>query len=206
MNVEKEVTESTQTDNNLIETGVKKALECLYISSDQRMTEESDFHMNNKSRIRDNVSSDGLRDRTKQNHRLNSRDKNSVDSSSTVTANKLKSDPFLSSTIDKNNISIEDQVSSSESSTEELPESKTCKVSESEIIYVNAVFNEILGKPLANRYPLKCRWQLWFWRAKQGIKVVWEEALQQVCKPFDTIEDFWRLYHHIICVEQLGIK
>lgn len=62
---------------------------------------------------------------------------------------------------------------------------------------------EEVDRPLASKYPLKYRWQMWFWRANQGVKVVWSQALQKVCQPFDTIEDFWRLYHHILCVHQL---
>lgn len=61
-----------------------------------------------------------------------------------------------------------------------------------------------VDRPVASKYPLKYRWQLWFWRANQGVKVVWTQALQKVCQPFDTIEGFWRLYHHILCVHQLG--
>jgi hypothetical protein len=75
-------------------------------------------------------------------------------------------------------------------------------VSQNEINNVNAVIDS--EGPPPSRYPLKYRWQLWFWRADQGIKVVWERALQRVCKPFDTVEHFWRLYHHIIPVKQLG--
>ncbi|CAG2182480.1 unnamed protein product, partial [Oppiella nova] len=54
-----------------------------------------------------------------------------------------------------------------------------------------------------SRHPLTYGWQLWFWRADPGVKVVWRQALQRVCKPFHTIEDFWCLYHHIVCVQQL---
>ena len=65
------------------------------------------------------------------------------------------------------------------------------------------VMDDSLDRPMTSKYPLKYRWQMWFWRANQGVKVVWTQALQKVCQPFDTIEGFWRLYHHILCVHQL---
>ncbi|XP_054162025.1 eukaryotic translation initiation factor 4E-like [Oppia nitens] len=73
---------------------------------------------------------------------------------------------------------------------------------------VAKVMNSEISKSLATRladkrHPLRNHWQLWFWRADPGVKVVWRQALQRVCKPFHTIEDFWCLYHHIISVKQL---
>jgi hypothetical protein len=215
MDFEKEVTESTQTNNDIIETNVKKALECLDISFDEQMrVEELALDLNNKTtnEVID-LSVDDITDRSETSVGLNIWNESSVDSYSTVTTKKIKSEHNLSTTsntIDvSNEVSISDCVSSLESSTIGSPESKSkkkCDVINREINYVNAVLSETLGKPVVNRYPLKYRWQLWFWRADQGVKVVWEEALQQVCKPFATIEDFWRLYHHIICVQQLGMK
>jgi hypothetical protein len=175
--------------------------------------EELALDLNNKTtnEVID-LSVDDITDRSETSVGLNIWNESSVDSYSTVTTKKIKSEHNLSTTsntIDvSNEVSISDCVSSLESSTIGSPESKSkkCDVINREINYVNAVLSETLGKPVVNRYPLKYRWQLWFWRADQGVKVVWEEALQQVCKPFATIEDFWRLYHHIICVQQLGMK
>ncbi|CAG2103302.1 unnamed protein product [Medioppia subpectinata] len=66
------------------------------------------------------------------------------------------------------------------------------------------VNHRLVRQPAVNsRHPLTYRWQLWFWRADPGVKVVWRQALQRVCEPLNTIEDFWSLYHHIVCVQQL---
>jgi translation initiation factor 4E len=52
------------------------------------------------------------------------------------------------------------------------------------------------------KHPLQNNWQLWYWRnTSQGT---WQDNLLKVAK-FNTVEDFWALFHHIEVASNLQV-
>ncbi|XP_038626734.1 eukaryotic translation initiation factor 4E type 1B [Tachyglossus aculeatus] len=51
-----------------------------------------------------------------------------------------------------------------------------------------------LGLEMVEKHPLQNRWALWFF--KNDKSKTWQANLHLITK-FDTVEDFWGLYHHI---------
>lgn len=215
--------EESPPQEDAVDVSVKKAMECLRISTNgPTLTSDgdhcSDFQITEEcAECETNQQNCKQTDQTKDEMRLNSLDTQSETQSSEAISLSMSSESTAqnisageeevmdSINNDKEKTSTEDNAIERDA-TDNRQLSDNCEpsgsVSENEMNNVNAVIDSEGRPPTA--YPLKYRWQLWFWRADQGIKVVWERALQRVCKPFDTVEHFWRLYHHIIPVKQLG--
>lgn len=51
------------------------------------------------------------------------------------------------------------------------------------------------------KHPLQNQWQLWYWRNTGGS---WQDNLLKVAK-FQTVEDFWALFHHIEVASNLQV-
>ena len=59
--------------------------------------------------------------------------------------------------------------------------------------------NDIIPGPVM-KHPLSHAWTLWWFT---GGKKSWLESLVQVMS-FETVEDFWSLYHHVVLPSELG--
>ena len=190
-----------KVEEELRESSVKIAMECLQIS-DQNPSPMAATDHSSDTKFGDDCKTDDQNDG--QNIEMSENTTHSVPKHHTNETNEEQVVDGYSSD------SVYDSSSETEYGSYMSPENKSeiCGQSGDVIEDRKKSLNAVIKpeRPLTTRYPLKYKWQLWFWRADHGVKVVWEQALQKVCKPFDTVEDFWRLYHHIIPVRQLGIR